>query len=105
MRQTGYLAAAGLYALKNNIERLEEDHKHAKRIAKALTNSAFVKHVEPVETNIILFDLNDEIDMDVYLKTWKEKGVLALSTSKKRIRLVTHLDVSKEMVERVCDSV
>ena len=59
MRQAGYLAAAGIYALQNNIERLEEDHRHAKQIAEAIATKDFVKLVLPVETNIIIFELKN----------------------------------------------
>jgi threonine aldolase len=55
MRQAGYLANAGIYALENNIERLSEDHKKAKEIGEVLMKSKFVKSVEKIETNIVVF--------------------------------------------------
>lgn len=104
MRQAGFLAAAGEFALKNNVERLAEDHAHALKIAGALKNSTSVFNVAPVETNIVLFDLNDGLSVDEYLFKLKSKNILALGIGGQRIRFVTHLDVSKEMVDRVCES-
>jgi len=60
MRQVGYLAAAGIYALDNHIERLEEDHKKAKEIGAILSELPMVKIVEPIETNIVIFELNSD---------------------------------------------
>jgi len=105
MRQAGIIAAAGEYALKNNVDRLQEDHDHAKKIGEALLNSESVSNVEAIETNIILFDIKEGLAVDDYLFKLKENGVLALGIGGQRIRFVTHLDVSKEMVDRVCESV
>src|SRR6185436_17324010 len=60
MRQGGFLAAAGIYALQNNIERLKADHEHAQQIANAITKKEFVNQVLPVETNILIFETKDE---------------------------------------------
>ena len=68
MRQAGYLAAAGLYALEHNVERLKEDHKKAKEIESSLGQLAFIKTVEPVETNIVIFELNDDVDETLFFK-------------------------------------
>ena len=102
MRQAGYIAAAGLYALQNNIDRLQVDHQHAKQIGEVLKNSESVENVEPIETNIILFDLKESIKVADYLAGLEQKGVLALGIGGQRIRFVTHLDVTKEMVEKLC---
>ena len=56
MRQAGFIAAAGIYALQNNIERLKQDHDHAKQIGKAIAKSSMAKSVLPIETNIIIFE-------------------------------------------------
>ncbi len=60
MRQAGYLAAAGIFALKNNVERLQEDHHRAKQIAQALSTKEFVGKILPVETNIVIFEVRDK---------------------------------------------
>jgi threonine aldolase len=100
MRQAGFIAAAGIYALQNNIERLTEDHAHAKQIADAIINKAFTKFVLPVETNIIIFELNDGITAPELVSKLKEHNVLSYAISPNRIRLVVHLDISREMVQQ-----
>ncbi len=100
MRQAGFLAAAGIYALQNNIERLAEDHTHAKQIAEAIAKKDFVKMVLPVETNIIIFELNDTITAPALVAKLKEHDILGYAISPNRVRLVVHLDITKEMVEK-----
>ncbi|TSJ39528.1 aminotransferase class I/II-fold pyridoxal phosphate-dependent enzyme [Mucilaginibacter corticis] len=99
MRQAGFLAAAGIYALDHHVERLKIDHAHAQIIAEALTRSAAVSNVLPAETNIILFDTVEPADL--VLKKLAEYGIHAMSTDKHRIRFVLHLDVHPEQVEHV----
>jgi len=99
MRQGGFLAAAGIYALQNNVDRLEEDHQHAKQIAEALEKNKFVKMILPVETNIIIFELNDSITAPALVGKMKEKNILGYAISPNRVRLVVHLDITKKMVE------
>jgi threonine aldolase len=102
MRQAGYMAAAGIYALENNINRLAEDHAHAQQIAAALEKKDFVKHILPVETNIIIFELGGAADCARSLSAQlKEEGVLAYAIAANQIRMVTHLDVTPEMVAEV----
>lgn len=102
MRQAGYLAAACLYALENNIERFKADHLHAKQIADVLTELKWVKEVLPCETNILIFSI-DEVNTSVeaVLNYLKENGVLAVQFGKHQIRLVFHLDIDAEMVVSV----
>ena len=76
MRQVGYLAAAGIYALDNHVERLAEDHIRAKKIAKVLEASSYIKKVEPVETNIIIFYTSDHINETDFVNKLKEQDVL-----------------------------
>ena len=97
MRQVGYLAAAGLYALENNIERLAEDHQKAKEIEALLKTLSFIKTVEPVETNIIIFELNDSIDEVEFQKNLEEKGIKIIGMGGGKLRIVTHLDYTDEM--------
>jgi len=96
MRQAGILAAAGLYALENHIERLAEDHKNAQLIAEGLRG---VKQVElmPAETNIVIFSL-EGMGSEEFAVRLRERGILVNVISPNRIRLVTHLDVSRKQV-------
>jgi threonine aldolase len=104
MRQAGYMAAAGIYALENNIDRLAEDHAHAKQIAAALEKKDFVRHIMPVETNIVIFETGGAVDCARSLsQQLKEKGILAIAIAANQIRFVTHLDISPEMVARVVE--
>ncbi len=103
MRQVGYLAAAGIYALDHHVERLEEDHNRAKVICNALHNSPFVKSVEPVETNIIIFKLHNIIDDNVFISVLKENNILISSMGEGKLRMVTHLDFTEEMLRKVVD--
>ncbi len=98
MRQAGFIAAAGIYALENNIERLEVDHINAKKIAEAISSSPLVKTVLPVETNIIIFELKDDSTAPKMVQKLKEYNILAYAISHNRIRLVLHLDITEAMV-------
>jgi len=100
MRQAGFIAAAGIYALQNNIERLAEDHTHAKLIAEAIAKKSFTKFVLPVETNIIIFELNDGTTAPDLVSKLKEQDILGYAISPNRVRLVIHLDISVAMVEK-----
>ncbi len=100
MRQAGFMAAAGIYALQNNISRLAEDHQHAKEIATALSKKNFVKNILPVETNIIIFELNEGVTAPALVTKMKEQGMLGYAIATDRIRLVVHLDITKEKVEK-----
>ncbi|MCC8423370.1 aminotransferase class I/II-fold pyridoxal phosphate-dependent enzyme [Mucilaginibacter sp. UR6-11] len=103
MRQAGFLAAAGIYALDHHVERLKIDHAHAQILAEALSNSSAVTNVLPAETNIVLFDTVEPAD--AILKKLAAQGINALSTDKHRIRFVLHLDVHPEQVEHVVKAV
>ncbi|MES2894093.1 MAG: low-specificity L-threonine aldolase [Bacteroidota bacterium] len=98
MRQAGYLAAAGIYALENNIARLQDDHNHAKLIAEALVKKSFVGKILPVETNILIFELVDRYSAGEFAAELDKFGVKVIPISAKQVRMVTHLDVSPEMV-------
>lgn len=100
MRQAGFLAAAGIYALQNNIDRLAEDHEHAKMIAASIEKKKFVKLLLPVETNIIIFELDNSITAPALVARLKEDDILGYAISPNRVRLVLHLDISKEMTQR-----
>jgi threonine aldolase len=103
MRQAGYLAAAGIYALQHNVERLRQDHDHAKQISEALGKKSFVGEILPVETNIIIFGLKQPWTSKVFVDKLKESGILGHPISPTQVRLVTHLDVTPVMVEKTID--
>ncbi len=97
MRQAGYLAAAGIYALDHHIDRLSEDHDKAQDIGATLRTLSFVKNVEPIETNIIIFNIQDDIDETQFLQTLESNGVHIIGMGQGKLRIVTHLDYSDEM--------
>ena len=101
MRQAGFLAAAGIYSLDNNIDRLAEDHKKAKDIELVLNSLSYVKKVEPVETNIIIFYVKDYLNADNFIATMAKKNILLTPMGDGKIRIVTHLDFSEEMLEKL----
>ncbi|SEL75234.1 L-threonine aldolase [Maribacter orientalis] len=98
MRQSGFLAAAAIYALDNNIERLAEDHKKAQEIGKALLAKPFIKKVEPIETNIVIFEIDESfMTSDKFVKKLKEKDILIIGMGQGKLRMVTHLDYTDAM--------
>lgn len=103
MRQAGFLAAAGIYALDHHIERLTDDHAHARILAAALSELPWVGGIRPVQTNIVIFDLAPPLTPAVFLEYLKKNGIVASAFGPQTIRFVTHLDVSREMVERVVE--
>ncbi|MFM9026814.1 MAG: threonine aldolase family protein [Bacteroidota bacterium] len=102
MRQAGYLAAAGIYALENHISRLEEDHKRAKAIGASMEKCAYVKHVLPVETNIVVMELLEEISVADFLEYLISNGIRAIQFGKHSIRMVTHLHITDGDIKEVC---
>lgn len=103
MRQAGFLAAAGLYALNHHIVRLKDDHQRARVLGKAVETLPFVKSVMPVDTNIVIFELVSEVTPQRFLEAIGEQGVKALAFSASEIRMVTHLDFDDQMLERTLD--
>jgi threonine aldolase len=103
MRQAGILAAAGLFALKNNVTRLKEDHENAQMIANALKKCIFVKNILPVETNIIIFELVEGIEANHFVHKMKENNILCTGFGGQSIRMVTHLDAPSSLCEKVVD--
>ncbi|MFH4965291.1 GntG family PLP-dependent aldolase [Gaetbulibacter sp. M235] len=101
MRQVGYLAAAGLYALDNHIERLEEDHMKAKELGSLLSKQSYIKTVEPVETNIVIFELNNDINETDFVQKLKDNNILIIGMGSNKLRIVTHLDYTDTMHEIV----
>ncbi|MFM2327033.1 MAG: hypothetical protein RIR31_1235, partial [Bacteroidota bacterium] len=101
MRQAGYLAAAGIYALENNIDRLAEDHLHAQQIAEALLKKEFIGKIMPVETNIIIFEVTGAYNANEFCERLKQNDILCLSISPTQVRMVTHLDITEAMLKKL----
>ena len=98
MRQAGFLAAAAIYALDNQVERLAEDHEKAKELGATLEGLSFVKKVEPIETNIIIFEIDeDKMNSEVFVEKLKDKNVHIIGMGQGKLRIVTHLDYIDEM--------
>jgi threonine aldolase len=101
LRQAGFMAAAGTYALENNIARLTTDHDHARRLGAALEKKDFVRSIMPVATNIVIFEVDQNGCARELAQQLKEKGVLAIAIAANQIRFVTHLDISPAMIDEV----
>lgn len=104
MRQTGFVSAAGLYALKNNVERLKDDHKRARIIADGLSKISYVTNIRPVETNIVIFDLDKNVfTAESYIRKLKENNILVVAFGSQTVRMVTHLDFTDEMLQQLLE--
>ncbi|WGD34413.1 GntG family PLP-dependent aldolase [Olleya sp. YS] len=103
MRQAGFLAAAGLYALEHNIDRLKDDHKKAKELGDTLAKASFIEKVEPIETNIVIFELNKKYSENTFLKLLSDKNVKIIGMGSNKLRLVTHMDYDDNQHNRVLD--
>ncbi|MEO5776145.1 MAG: GntG family PLP-dependent aldolase [Flavobacterium sp.] len=104
LRQSGYLAAAGIYALQNNINRLEEDHRRAKELGIQLQQCSWIKVVEPIETNIVIFSSTENVSDQQVIDQLKQKGISISLLSKGKLRIVTHLDYRQVMHEYVLET-
>jgi threonine aldolase len=104
MRQAGYLAAAGLYALEHNVKRLQEDHQKAKYLEAELQRLPYISAVMPVETNIVIFRLDDAVGADEFLQKLQRRDILAVSIAKQTIRFVFHLNVTDGQVNELVES-
>lgn len=100
MRQAGYMAATGIYALQHHVKRLELDHLYASQIAEALHKNDCIGEVMPVETNIIIFEVKKRYSARAFSDMLKEHQILALPISATQLRMVTHLDINEEMVRK-----
>ena len=99
MRQVGYIAAAGIYALDNNINRLKDDHNRAKKIESALQKLPYIKSISPVETNLIVFELMEDLNVNDFLKKLALEDIYAIKTGHQLIRMVTHLDIDDYKID------
>jgi len=103
MRQAGYLAAAGIYALDHHVDRLQVDNERARKIGKLLEELPYVSSVRPVESNILIFDLAEPHTAENYLAWLKSEGVNAAAFGPRTVRFVTHLDFTEDMMQQVLD--
>lgn len=103
MRQCGYLAAAGIYALDHHIERLKEDHQRARRCGKKLEDVNWVKELFPVFTNIVLFRVADHLDAHKVVSALADCHILCAPVTDRIVRWVFHLDIQDEMVDYVVE--
>ncbi len=95
MRQAGYLAAAGIYAIDNHYERLLQDHEHARETAESLAKKSWVQEIFPVETNILIFKTTQDMPATTLAAKFEENGVRCIAISPQNIRMVFHLDISE----------
>jgi threonine aldolase len=100
MRQAGFLAAAGIYALDNHIKRMKEDHIRAGELGKALSEVNWVKSIMPIDTNIVIFSVIDRITPEQVLAKLAEHDIKAIKFGAQEIRLVTHLDIDDDQLEK-----
>jgi threonine aldolase len=105
MRQAGSLAAAGIYALDNHIERLKEDHAKALEIKTALLKKDFVKEIFEVETNIVIANIEGKYNATELAVALKEKNILVIAMTPTLIRFVVHLDITNEMLASTLETI
>lgn len=105
MRQAGFLAAAGIYALEHQVARLAVDHQHAKAIEAALTQVNYVAGILPVATNIVVFEIAKGFNAANIVRLFHDKGILCNTTGPNTVRMVTHLDISPEMVDTIIQNI
>ncbi|WP_298757356.1 GntG family PLP-dependent aldolase [uncultured Psychroserpens sp.] len=103
MRQVGYVAAAGLYALDHHLDRLGEDHKKAIEIGEVLEDLSIIKKVETIETNIVIFELESHVDESEFLKQLSDQKIHIIGMGSNKLRMVTHLDYTNTMHERLLE--
>ncbi|MEZ4985182.1 MAG: GntG family PLP-dependent aldolase [Saprospiraceae bacterium] len=104
MRQAGFLAAAGLYALENHVERLQEDNAHARKVGAVLATLPWVESVRPVQSNIVIFDLQEGIMAADLLEKLSKHGILATAFGPRTVRFTFHLEITPQMVDRVVEA-
>jgi threonine aldolase len=103
MRQIGFMAAAGLYAMNHQVKRLEEDHQKAKEISETLATLPYIKMVEPTETNIVIFYLESHLNEEVFMDALAEKNIRISNMGHGKLRVVTHHDYTQVMHDRFLD--
>jgi threonine aldolase len=105
MRQAGYIAAAGVYALERHVDRLAEDHAHAQEIAEALRTNDFTGEIFPVETNIIIFEVKGRMTSKDFVEKMKQQDILMFAISPTHVRMVVHLDITPAKVSQTIKTI
>ena len=105
MRQAGYLAAAGIYALEHHIDRLADDHSNAKILSECLQKKEYVTSILPVETNIVIATINGKYTAASFVAALKENGILAIAMTPTQVRFVFHLAISESDLARTIDTI
>jgi threonine aldolase len=105
MRQAGFMAAAGIYALEHNIERLSIDHGHAEALASVLGETGFVNRLFPVETNILIAQTRPDMPAASVAGLLLKKDIQVIAISSDQIRFVTHLGITESMMDKTLDSI
>ncbi len=105
MRQAGFMAASGIYALQHNIIRLADDHANAKQIEQALSKKNFCKSIMPVETNIVIMETKPDFSAKKIASNLEQQGVRTIAIAANLIRFVTHLDISTEMMDYTLETI
>jgi len=100
-RQAGFLAAAGIYALDNHVDRLKQDHIHAQQIGQVLHQLPMVEDIRPIRTNLIFFDVKPPYTAASFLEKLAQHGIQSVPMGPQTVRFVTHLDVTEAMVQKV----
>ncbi len=103
MRQAGYLAAAGIYAMDHHIDRLAEDHKNATLLRDVLEKKEFIKSILPVETNIVIATIEGKYTAASFTAALKDKGILAIAMTPTQVRFVFHLDITEMDLAKTID--
>jgi len=103
MRQAGYLAAAGIYALDHHVDRLKIDNDRAKMLGEVLKSCHYVSDVRPVASNIVIFDVKPPYDGSSFVEKLSLKDIHAVPFGPQTVRFVTHLDLSEAMIERTIE--
>lgn len=105
LRQAGYMAATGIYALEHHINRLAEDHRHAALVAAAIQQKEFCRYLFPVATNIVLFETAAFTSAREIVERFAGLGIRTIAMSPTQVRLVFHLDISPEQVNWVLQGI
>jgi threonine aldolase len=105
MRQAGFLAAAGIYALDHHVERLKIDNDRAKAIGRALAEKDFIKQVRPVQTNIAICDLDSDYPVEKFIKELARHEIEVVQMGPQAVRFVTHLDIDEVMMDYALDMI
>ena len=99
----GYLAAACIYALENNVQRLKDDHRRANQLANMFEDKMYVENIISAGTNIVIVSIAKDKSVSDLLNGWKKKGLLAVPFGSNDIRLVTHLNFTDDMLQKVTE--